>query len=452
MSPWFPGRRRPEADEDTSSSPPPDEDVSGDASVLGDDPALALGDGRDLVVGDDPDDPVLEGRPDALALGGGADDPVVGGIDGTAQVDLDPRDEVAVENGLEDATEHGSADHGSAEDRGSEDAVVDADGGVDSGAVDSGSVDSGVAQSGAVDSGSADDAEATSAMLGTRTTTAELSTEHRAVEAVVLCAVEPVPVGLLAELLELSPSRVEEICGELQADYRAQRRGFVLARVAGGYRLQTDPELAPYVERFASEGVSTRLSSAALETLAIIAYKQPVSRAQVATLRGVNVDGVVRLLHQRGLIEEVGHAPGPGQPILYGTTAAFLEKLGLDTIDQLPAVEDLFPGPEVVEVLEARLRPGGAGEDADVVPDAHSHTVSDADGDADAVSDVDGETHTVSDAEAHVVSDVDTDTDTVSDVGGDQVGERSRAASNDADAVADPPSDQSIGGGTTGNG
>lgn len=189
----------------------------------------------------------------------------------------------------------------------------------------------------------------------------ELSLEHRAVEAVVLCAVEPVPTGLLAELLELSPARVDQVCEELAADYRGQRRGFVLARVAGGYRYQTDPELAVFVERFAMEGVSTRLSSAALETLAIVAYKQPVSRAQVAALRGVNVDGVVRLLNQRGLIAEVGHAPGPGQPVLYGTTPAFLEKLGLDSVDQLPAVEDLFPGPEVVEVLEARLRPGTEG-------------------------------------------------------------------------------------------
>lgn len=185
----------------------------------------------------------------------------------------------------------------------------------------------------------------------------ELSLEHRAVEAVLLCAVEPVPVGLLAELLELPPGRVAQVCAELAADYRAQRRGLVLAEVAGGYRYQTDPDLAPFVERFAMEGVSTRLSSAALETLAIIAYKQPVSRAQVAALRGVNVDGVVRLLNQRGLIAEVGHAPGPGQPVLYGTTPAFLEKLGLNTLDELPAVEDLFPGPEVVEVLEARLRP-----------------------------------------------------------------------------------------------
>ncbi len=189
----------------------------------------------------------------------------------------------------------------------------------------------------------------------------ELGLEHRAVEAVVLCAVEPVAPGLLAELLELPVERVERICEDLARDYRAQRRGFLLARVAGGYRYQTDPDLAPFVERFAMEGVSSRLSSAALETLAIVAYKQPVSRAQVSMLRGVNVDGVVRLLVQRGLIAEVGHAPGPGQPVLYGTTPAFLEKLGLDGIDELPAVEDLFPGPDAVEALEARLRPGADG-------------------------------------------------------------------------------------------
>jgi len=186
----------------------------------------------------------------------------------------------------------------------------------------------------------------------------ELPGDHRAVEAVVLCAVEPVPAGLLAELLELPVERVEAVCAELAADYRRQRRGFVLAQVAGGYRYQSDPDLAPFVERFAMEGVSARLSSAALETLAIVAYKQPVSRGQIAALRGVNVDGVVRLLTQRGLIAEAGHAPGPGQPVLYATTPAFLEKLGLRSIEDLPAVEDLFPGPEVVELLEARLRPG----------------------------------------------------------------------------------------------
>ncbi len=119
----------------------------------------------------------------------------------------------------------------------------------------------------------------------------------------------------------------------------------MLARVAGGYRYQTHPDMAPFVERFAMEGVSSRLSSAALETLAIVAYRQPVSRAQIAALRGVNVDGVVRLFEQRGYINAVGHAPGPGQPVLYGTTPAFLERLGLYDLGELPPVEELLPGP-----------------------------------------------------------------------------------------------------------
>jgi segregation and condensation protein B len=113
------------------------------------------------------------------------------------------------------------------------------------------------------------------------------------------------------------------------------------------------------VERFANVGVSSRLSAAALETLAIVAYKQPVSRAQIAALRGVNVDGVVRLLEHRGYIATVGHAPGPGQPALYGTTEAFLERMGLDRVEQLPPVEDLLPGPEAVAELEEQLRPAG---------------------------------------------------------------------------------------------
>ncbi|HUI02633.1 MAG TPA: SMC-Scp complex subunit ScpB [Acidimicrobiales bacterium] len=185
-----------------------------------------------------------------------------------------------------------------------------------------------------------------------------LSEEHRAIEAVLMSAVEPVAPSMLAELLEMSCERVEAACAELSAGYEAEGRGFVLARVAGGYRYQTHPDMAAFVERYAMEGVSSRLSSAALETLAIVAYRQPVSRAQIAALRGVNVDGVVRLLEQRGYIVAVGHAPGPGQPVLYGTTAAFLERLGLFSLDELPAVEELLPGPEVVEQLEERLRPG----------------------------------------------------------------------------------------------
>ena len=179
---------------------------------------------------------------------------------------------------------------------------------------------------------------------------------RRAAEAILLVAVEPVPPRLMAELLEEPVERVEEVLSELARQYDEERRGFVLARIAGGARLQTHPDLAPYVERFANRDVSHRLSTAALETLAIVAYRQPVSRGQISSLRGVNVDGVTRLLEQRGYIAVVGHAEGPGQPALFGTTDLFLERLGLDTLDQLPAVEDFLPGPEVAGELERDLQ------------------------------------------------------------------------------------------------
>jgi segregation and condensation protein B len=183
------------------------------------------------------------------------------------------------------------------------------------------------------------------------------SESHRAIEAILMVAEEPIDPHLLAQLLEVAPARVEEICSELAAQYEADDRGFTLVRVAGGYRFQSHADLAPYVERFVLEGQSARLSAAALETLAIVAYKQPVSRAQVAAIRGVNVDGVMRTLQQRGYIEEVARDPGPGQASLFGTTRTFLESLGLDSIDDLPALGDFVPGPEVVEALEQGLRP-----------------------------------------------------------------------------------------------
>jgi segregation and condensation protein B len=178
----------------------------------------------------------------------------------------------------------------------------------------------------------------------------------RAIEAVLFVAVEPVLPGLLAELLEEPVERVEETLGALAEGYLAQGRGFILARIAGGARLQTHPDLAPYVERFANRDVSHRLSTAALETLAIVAYRQPVSRGQISSLRGVNVDGVTRLLEQRGYIDVVGRADGPGQPALYGTTDLFLERLGLDSLDQLPPVEDFLPGPEVAGEFEQDMQ------------------------------------------------------------------------------------------------
>jgi segregation and condensation protein B len=178
----------------------------------------------------------------------------------------------------------------------------------------------------------------------------------RAVEAVLLVAVEPVPSGLLAELLEEPVERIDEVLDALAQEYTDAGHGFILARIAGGARLQTHPDLAPYVERFANRDVSPRLSTAALETLAIVAYRQPVSRGQISSLRGVNVDGVTRLLEQRGYIAVVGHAEGPGQPALFGTTDLFLERLGLDSLAQLPPVEDFLPGPEVAGQFEEELQ------------------------------------------------------------------------------------------------
>jgi segregation and condensation protein B len=179
---------------------------------------------------------------------------------------------------------------------------------------------------------------------------------RRAVEAILMVADEQIETQLLAQVTETSPVELEDLLTALALDYRAEERGFVLARVAGGWRFQSHPDLAPYVERFVLEGQTARLSAAALETLAIVAYKQPISRAQIAAIRGVNVDGVVRTLEQRGYIAEVGRDPGPGTPTLWGTTTLFLERLGLDTVDDLPPIADFVPGPEVVEALEQGLR------------------------------------------------------------------------------------------------
>jgi segregation and condensation protein B len=181
----------------------------------------------------------------------------------------------------------------------------------------------------------------------------------RAVEAVLMVAESPVEPGLLAQLLEVTPARAEAVCQELAAEYERDGRGFVLARVAGGYRFQSHADMAPYIERFVLEGQTARLSAAALETLAIVAYKQPVSRAQIASIRGVTSDGVLRTLCQRGYVAEVGRDPGPGQAVLYGTTPVFLERLGINSLGDLPPLGEFVPGPEVMEALEQGLRHPG---------------------------------------------------------------------------------------------
>jgi segregation and condensation protein B len=193
-----------------------------------------------------------------------------------------------------------------------------------------------------------------------------VATIKRAIEAVVLVAHDPVAPELLAQLLEQPVTLIERWCDELRHEYAVQQRGFEFARVAGGFRYQTHPDQTPYVERFVLHDQKARLSGAALETLAIVAYKQPISRAQVASIRGVDPDGVIRTLQARGYIDVVGRDDGPGQAILFGTTQQFLEKLGLDSLDDLPPIAEFIPDADVVEALEQGLRVRPATDTASV--------------------------------------------------------------------------------------
>jgi segregation and condensation protein B len=176
---------------------------------------------------------------------------------------------------------------------------------------------------------------------------------RRNLEAVLLVADEPVPAPALAELLGLRLTEVERLLVELAGEYAAAGRGFVLRAVAGGWRLYTHPGARQTVEELLRAGQQVRLTRAALETLAVIAYRQPVTRFQVAAVRGVNVDGVFRTLQARGLIREVGHDDGPGQAVLYGTTPLFLEQLGLSRLDELPPIKDYLPeGVDLADLQE----------------------------------------------------------------------------------------------------
>jgi segregation and condensation protein B len=163
-----------------------------------------------------------------------------------------------------------------------------------------------------------------------------------ALEAIMLVADEPVAEVLLAQVLERPRGEVATMLRELSAEYTADGRGFDLREVAGGWRFYTREDCAALVERFVRDGQEVRLTQAALETLAVVAYRQPVSRARVSAVRGVNCDGVMRTLTLRGLVEEAGTDPETGA-ILYRTTGYFLERIGLSSIEDLPDLAPFLP-------------------------------------------------------------------------------------------------------------
>jgi segregation and condensation protein B len=164
----------------------------------------------------------------------------------------------------------------------------------------------------------------------------------RLIEAVLFASDAPVRVEDLARLSEdLDEERVEEALAELRAEYETEDRAFGLFEIGAGYQILTRPEFAPVLESFETVPVSSRLSRPALETLAIIAYRQPVGRAEIEDIRGVGSGGVLRTLVEREMVEVVGRGEGLGRPLLYGTTGRFLEHFGFRTIEDLPRPEEL---------------------------------------------------------------------------------------------------------------
>ena len=170
----------------------------------------------------------------------------------------------------------------------------------------------------------------------------EQAHDTRALEALFFVSDEPLSASVLAQALDLDRRVVESMCDRLAKDLDDRGSGLVLRNVAGGWRMFTHPDTAPVVEQFVLSSRQARLTKAALETLAIVAYKQPVTRHQVSGIRGVNSDGVLRALVDRGVIEEAGREPTPGRPVLYATTPGFLERLGLPSLAALPSLAPLL--------------------------------------------------------------------------------------------------------------
>lgn len=173
-------------------------------------------------------------------------------------------------------------------------------------------------------------------------------TPQAALEAILMIAEEPVAPVTLAQVVDLPLDQVNQLLQDLSAQYTEQGRGFDLREVAGGWRFYTRPELHSVVEKFVTEGATASLTQAALETLAVVAYRQPISRGRISAIRGVNVDAVMRTLVTRGLVEEAG-TEHETQAILYRTTSYFLERLGLKDVSELPELAPFLPDIDMVE-------------------------------------------------------------------------------------------------------
>lgn len=189
-----------------------------------------------------------------------------------------------------------------------------------------------------------------------------------AIEAMLFVTDEPVGVIELADMLEADPKLVEQALVGLREKLEREQRGIQLREVAGGWRLYTHPAYHDLVEKYVLSWDTRKLSQAAMETLAIVAYLQPCTRAGVASVRGVNSDSSINSLVEKGLIREAGQADAPGNPTLYATTRGFLEKFGLRSVSDLPDLDEFAPDDATRQLIRERLSAGG--QEARVVPEA----------------------------------------------------------------------------------
>jgi segregation and condensation protein B len=198
----------------------------------------------------------------------------------------------------------------------------------------------------------------------------------RALEALLFVSDEPLSSSVLAQALDVDRRRVDDLCAALQTRLDERDSGLVLRDIAGGWRLYSHPDAAEVVERFVLSSRQARLTKAALETLAIVAYKQPVTRHQISSIRGVNSDGVLRALQDRGLITETGREQGPGRPMLYGTSAEFLERLGLPSLSALPSLAPLLGADPTEDVADGVADPAAEADEDSVIDVVADETAS----------------------------------------------------------------------------
>jgi segregation and condensation protein B len=178
------------------------------------------------------------------------------------------------------------------------------------------------------------------------------------IEALLFMSGEPLALDILKDLLELNKNEVERLVKELVDEYTLKNSGLFVAEVAGGVQMLTNPGCAPWVKKLIATALPTRLSQQSIETLAIVAYKQPIIKAEVEAIRGVNCDGVLKTLLERRMIKILGRKEAPGRPLMYGTTKEFLQYFGLKDLSELPTLKEFRDVENVPESMPSELREG----------------------------------------------------------------------------------------------